>query len=66
MWALNSWATPRPMQEVNPEGAENATPNSNSENQQASSNIGSEVSHGNAAEVKPDVTSSPAPVPVSA
>ncbi|MCJ1327397.1 hypothetical protein MMC10_004066 [Thelotrema lepadinum] len=67
MWALDSWNTGPRNGEENGNGAENATPNSNSENQQPSSNVGSEASHNQATTgIKPDVPSSPAPVPASA
>ena len=62
-WSLSSWAAPRPPQQDGihgaGEGAENVTPNSASDNQRTSSNVGSEASRDQAPDGQPDLVSSP-------
>lgn len=61
-WSLHSWTAPVRLAEAKADNVENTTPTSNSENPQASSNVGSEVSHHQADLQIKDVPSSPAVV----
>ena len=61
-WSLHTWTAPIRLQETKTDNAENTTPTSNSENPQASSNVGSEASHQQADVHVKEAVSSPAAV----